>query len=68
MSTDRLQTADGYGVQIGTLFLLNGLHFSDVEDIIISTVVPPLTPILERMAMRYFKSSRFLWDRASRPV
>ena len=55
MSTDRLQTADGYGVQIGTLFLLNGLHFSDVEDIIISTVVPPLTPILERMAMRYFK-------------
>ncbi len=54
MSTDRLQTVDGYGSIMGTLFMLNGLHFEDVEDVIISTVVPPLTPTLERMSMRYF--------------
>lgn len=54
MATNRMQTADEYGVVLGTLFNLNGLHFEDVEDIIISTVVPPLTPILARMSRRYF--------------
>jgi type III pantothenate kinase len=54
VATDTLQTADGYAALLGTLFQLNGLAFKDVEDIIISTVVPPIIPILETMSQRYF--------------
>ena len=54
VATDTLQTADGYAALLGTLFQLNGLEFKDVEDIIISTVVPPIIPILETMCQRYF--------------
>ncbi len=54
VATDTLQTADGYAALLGTLFQLSGLAFKDVEDIIISTVVPPIIPILETMSQRYF--------------
>ena len=54
IATDTLQTADGYVALLGTLFRLNQLEFDDVEDIIISTVVPPIIPILETMSHRYF--------------
>ena len=54
IATDTLQTADGYVALLGTLFHLNQLEFDDVEDIIISTVVPPIIPILETMSHRYF--------------
>ena len=40
LATDTLQTADGYASVLGTLFRINGLQFSDIEDVIISTVVP----------------------------
>lgn len=56
VATDTLQTADGYAALLGTLFQLNGLSFKDVEDIIISTVVPPIIPILETMSHRYFNT------------
>ncbi len=54
VATNTLQTADGYAATLGVLFQLNGLRFEDVEDVIISTVVPPIVPILETMARRYF--------------
>lgn len=66
VATDTLQTADGYAALLGTLFQLNGLEFKDVEDIIISTVVPPIIPILETMCQRYFHTKPIMWDRASR--
>ena len=49
LATDTLQTADGYASLLGTLFRINGLQFSDIEDVIISTVVPPIIPILESL-------------------
>lgn len=53
-ATDTLQTADGYAAILGQLFQLNGMHLSDIEDVIISTVVPPIIPILETLSQRYF--------------
>ncbi len=54
VATNTLQTADGYAATLGILFELNGLRFDEVEDVIISTVVPPIIPILETMVRRYF--------------
>ncbi|WP_301860751.1 type III pantothenate kinase [uncultured Megasphaera sp.] len=54
ISTDRLRTTDEYGVLIRNLFHLNGLDASVVRAIIISSVVPPVMPTLERMCQRYF--------------
>lgn len=54
VATNTLQTADGYASVLGMLFQLNGLTFAEVEDVIISTVVPPIIPILETMSQRYF--------------
>ena len=36
-ATDTLQTADGYAGMMANLFRLNGMSFSDIEDVIIST-------------------------------
>lgn len=68
VATDTLQTADGYAALLGTLFQLSGLAFKDVEDIIISTVVPPIIPILETMSQRYFHTKPIMVVLGSRQV
>lgn len=52
--TDRLRTTDEYGVLIRNLFYLNGVNSDEIDAIIISSVVPPVMPTLERMCQRYF--------------
>lgn len=54
ISTDRQRTTDEYGVLIRELFYLNDLRADDINAIIISSVVPPVVPTLERMCQRYF--------------
>lgn len=54
VSTDRLRTTDEYGVLIRYLFYLNGVNSEEIDAIIISSVVPPVMPTLERMCQRYF--------------
>ena len=54
VSTDRLRTTDEYGVIIRHLFYLNGVNSEEIDAIIISSVVPPVMPTLERMCQRYF--------------
>ncbi len=54
VSTDRLRTTDEYGVLIRNLFYLNGVDAEEIKAIIISSVVPPVMPTLERMCQRYF--------------
>lgn len=54
VSTDRLRTTDEYGVLIRHLFYLNGVNSEELDAIIISSVVPPVMPTLERMCQRYF--------------
>lgn len=54
ISTERLRTTDEYGVLIRNLFYLNGVNADAIDAIIISSVVPPVMPTLERMCQRYF--------------
>lgn len=54
ISTIRDRTTDEYGVTIMNLFRFNGLNPEDVEAVIISSVVPPLMPAMERVSLRYF--------------
>ena len=42
METDNNKSADEYGMVIKQLFEYSGLSFDNVEDVIISTVVPSI--------------------------
>jgi len=55
VSTDRQKTADELGMLFKGLFDYHGLAMSLVKDIAVSSVVPPLTPILEAAFRRYFR-------------
>ena len=59
VSTNRLRTTDEYGVLIRNLFYLNGVNSDEIDAIIISSVVPPVMPTLERMCQRYFGLTKF---------
>ncbi len=54
VSTDRLKTADEYGVLVKSLFDHRDLRLGDIDAAIISSVVPPLMVPLTRMIQRYF--------------
>lgn len=54
ISTNRLETTDEYGVLVRNLFYLNGVNADEIDAVIISSVVPPIMPTLERMCQRYF--------------
>lgn len=55
LSTDSKRTADEYGIQVTDLFLHNKLDLSDVEGVIISSVVPNIMYSLEHMILKYFE-------------
>jgi type III pantothenate kinase len=54
ITTHKQQTEDEYGLMISGLFRQAGLSPSDVEGIMISSVVPSLMFALERMCTKYF--------------
>jgi type III pantothenate kinase len=54
VSTDKSKTADEYGILVHDLIRLTGIEFSDITDIIISSVVPTLTGVLEKLSRDYF--------------
>lgn len=54
VSTDKSKTPDEYGILVHDLFRLAGIGFSDIKDIIISSVVPTLTGALEKLSRQYF--------------
>jgi type III pantothenate kinase len=54
VSTDKSKTPDEYGILVHDLFRLTGIEFTDVTDIIISSVVPTLTGVLEKLSRDYF--------------
>ena len=53
LSTDPHRTADEFGLFFNGLFAYEGLSLRDVREVILSSVVPPLTPALEGMAEKY---------------
>jgi type III pantothenate kinase len=55
LSTDSKRTSDEYGVQVTSLFLHNKLDPSDVEGVIVSSVVPNIMYSLEHMIRKYFE-------------
>ncbi|HHW60587.1 MAG TPA: type III pantothenate kinase [Syntrophomonadaceae bacterium] len=54
--TDVLRTSDEYGMLVNSLFDYNGLDMKEVNDIVISSVVPTLMVELHWMSERYFNS------------
>ena len=52
--TEWNRTADEYWVLIKEFILLNNVEAETIDDIIIACVVPPLVPILQGMAKKYF--------------
>lgn len=55
LSTDPIRTADEYGIQVMQLFLQNKIDPSDVEGVIISSVVPNIMYSIEHMISKYFE-------------
>ncbi|MDO6451335.1 type III pantothenate kinase [Oceanobacillus profundus] len=54
IKTDRYKTADEFGMLIKSLFDYKGIAFSDINGVIISSVVPQIMFALEEMSREYF--------------
>ncbi|PKM42558.1 MAG: pantothenate kinase [Firmicutes bacterium HGW-Firmicutes-8] len=54
ISTNKDKTADEYGIQIRVLFQYSNIKYEDIEAIVVSSVVPPVMPAMEGMAVKYF--------------
>ncbi|MGD2246511.1 MAG: type III pantothenate kinase [Candidatus Aminicenantes bacterium] len=55
IQTERERTSDEYGITLLNLFSLSGPEKAEIESVIISSVVPPLTPIFEDLSQSLFK-------------
>src|SRR5712692_5682782 len=56
VATVQTSTVDEYGVLFRNLFAMAGLEASGIQGIVISSVVPPLDPVLRQVCERYFNS------------
>lgn len=54
ISTDRNKTSDEYGILFEQILKYHGLYPKDVDDVIISSVVPPIMHTLITMSIKYF--------------
>ncbi len=54
VATSRTSTVDEYGVLFRNLFSMAGLEATGIHGIVISSVVPPLDPVLRQVCERYF--------------
>lgn len=54
VATSRTSTVDEYGVLFRNLFSMGGLESKGIHGIVISSVVPPLDPVLRQVCERYF--------------
>ena len=52
--TDRRKTSDEYGIMLRNLYDVSNFSLSDIKAIIIASVVPPLTPTIIDLCVRYF--------------
>src|SRR2546422_6070875 len=59
LTSRREQTADEYGLFIGTLLQTRGIRAADILGIAISNVVPPVHQTLERMCEMYFGAAPY---------
>lgn len=54
IETDKNKSADEYGMLIQSLFEYHGLDMAEVQDAIISTVVPSISYTLQHLSIKYF--------------
>jgi len=54
VATSRTSTVDEYGVLFRNLFSMAGLEANGIQGIVVSSVVPPLDPVLRQVCERYF--------------
>lgn len=54
MKTDKNKSVDEYGMLINQLFEYDGIDMRSVNDVIISTVVPPVLYTLQHLSRKYF--------------
>lgn len=60
LTTDQSRTSDEYGASFQGLLLASGIGLEQVTDVILSSVVPSLTPSFEQMSEKYFGRSPLL--------
>lgn len=60
LSTDKSRTSDEYAVLLHSLFDQAGLGFSGVKAAIISSVVPPLTGVMESISHDFFNLTPYV--------
>ncbi|RKH38646.1 type III pantothenate kinase [Corallococcus sicarius] len=56
LETSARRSADEYGILVRQLFTWSGIDATQVKAVVVSSVVPPLQFILEKMSERYFKT------------
>lgn len=54
IETDAGKSADEYGMLINQLFQYEGLHMEEIEDVIISSVVPSMLYTMQHLSIKYF--------------
>lgn len=62
VSTARQRTTDEYAMVLHDLASYAGYDFSDIDDIILSSVVPPLTPVFQELALNYCNKEAIVLD------
>lgn len=62
VSTARQRTTDEYAMVLIDLASHAGHKLTDIDDIILSSVVPPLTPVFQELAIRYCKKEALVID------
>jgi len=60
LSTDKSRTSDEYAVLLHSLFSQAGLGFASISAAIISSVVPPLTSVMEAISHDFFHLTPFV--------
>jgi type III pantothenate kinase len=60
ISTNRSATVDEYGMIFRSLFDHCGIAFSEVEGVILSSVVPPLMFVMENLCLQYIKRTPYI--------
>lgn len=62
VSTSRQRTTDEYAMLLSDLARHAGHQLADIGDIIMSSVVPPLTPVFQELAVRYCGKEAIVLD------
>jgi type III pantothenate kinase len=63
--TLRERTADEIGLMVTGLFANEGIDRRRIDAVVMSSVVPPLTPIMRGMSLRYFEREPLIVDPTS---